>query len=33
MDGVDLMRIEAGQIKEMWLFSGDQAAENAFWSM
>ncbi len=33
MDGVDLMRIEAGQIKEMWLFSGDQAAEDAFWSV
>lgn len=32
MDGVDLMRIEAGQIKEIWLFSGDQSAEDAFWS-
>lgn len=32
MDGVDLMRIEGGQIKEMWLFSGDQTAEDAFWS-
>jgi ketosteroid isomerase-like protein len=32
MDGIDLMRIEAGQIKEMWLFSGDQTAEDAFWS-
>ena len=32
MNGVDLMRIEAGQIKEMWLFSEDQAAEDSFWS-
>jgi uncharacterized protein len=32
MDGIDLMRIEGGKIKEMWLFSGDQAAEDAFWS-
>jgi uncharacterized protein len=32
MDGVDLMRIENGQIHEMWLFSGDQVAEDAFWS-
>ncbi len=32
MDGIDVMRIEGGQIQEMWLFSGDQAAEDAFWS-
>jgi ketosteroid isomerase-like protein len=32
MDGVDLMRIEKGQIQEVWLFSGDQDAEDAFWS-
>ena len=32
MDGVDLMRIEDGKIKEVWLFSHDQAAEDAFWS-
>jgi uncharacterized protein len=32
MDGVDLMRIESGQIKEMWLFSGDQVTEDAFWN-
>jgi uncharacterized protein len=32
MDGVDLMRIEGGKIKEVWLFSADQAAEDAFWS-
>jgi uncharacterized protein len=32
MDGVDLMRIEGGKIKEVWLFSEDQAAEDTFWS-
>ena len=32
MDGVDLMRIEGGKIKEVLLFSEDQAAEDAFWS-
>jgi uncharacterized protein len=32
MDGVDVMRIEGGRIKEVWLFSGAQAAEDAFWS-
>jgi ketosteroid isomerase-like protein len=31
MDGVDTMRIADGKIKEVWLFSGDQAAEDAFW--
>ncbi len=31
MDGVDVMRIAGGKIKEVWLFSGDQAAEDAFW--
>jgi uncharacterized protein len=31
MDGVDLMRIEDGKIKEVWLFSDDPAAEDAFW--
>ena len=31
MDGVDVMRIEGGTIKEVWLFSSDQAAEDAFW--
>lgn len=31
MDGVDVMRIVGGKIKEVWLFSGDQAAEDAFW--
>jgi uncharacterized protein len=32
MDGVDVMRIDGGKIKEVWLFSSDQAAEDAFWS-
>ena len=32
MDGVDLMRVGGGKIKEVWLFSDDQAAEDAFWS-
>ncbi|MBB4717719.1 ketosteroid isomerase-like protein [Streptomyces luteogriseus] len=31
MDGVDLLRIRNGKITEMWLFSGDQNAEDAFW--
>jgi ketosteroid isomerase-like protein len=31
MDGVDLLRIENGKITEMWLFSGDPAAEDVFW--
>jgi uncharacterized protein len=29
--GIDLLRIESGQIVEVRLFSGDQAAEDAFW--
>jgi uncharacterized protein len=32
MDGVDVMRILDGTIKEVWLFSSDQAAEDAFWN-
>lgn len=32
MDGVDVMRIDAEKIKEVWLFLGDQAEEDAFWS-
>lgn len=32
MDGVDVMRIDGGKINEVWLFSGDQAEEDAFWS-
>ncbi|MEV0222428.1 nuclear transport factor 2 family protein [Streptomyces sp. NPDC050704] len=31
MDGLDLLRIQNGKITEMWLFSGDQNAEDAFW--
>ncbi|MEU0089875.1 nuclear transport factor 2 family protein [Kribbella sp. NPDC006257] len=31
MDGVDLLRIEDGKITEMWLFSGEQTAEDDFW--
>lgn len=31
MAGVDLMKIENGKIKEVHLFSGDQAAEDLFW--
>ena len=31
MDGVDVVRLADGKIVEMWLFSGDQAAEDAFW--
>lgn len=31
MDGVDMLRVEGGRIAEMWLFSADQDAEDAFW--
>ena len=31
MNGVDLMRVENGKIKEVFLFSGDQKAEDDFW--
>ena len=31
MNGVDLIRVEGGKIREVWLFSGDQAAEDVFW--
>jgi uncharacterized protein len=31
MDGVDLMRIEKELIKEVYLFSADQKAEDDFW--
>lgn len=30
-DGVDLLRIEGGRIAEVWLFSADPEAEDAFW--
>lgn len=31
MNGIDLFRIENGKIKEVWLFSSNQAVEDAFW--
>ncbi len=31
MNGVDLMKIKDGQIKEVYLFSEDQKAEDEFW--
>ncbi|ANS62430.1 hypothetical protein SLINC_0206 [Streptomyces lincolnensis] len=31
MDGVDVLRLKDGKIVEMWLFSSDQQAEDAFW--
>ncbi|MFI9562702.1 nuclear transport factor 2 family protein [Streptomyces rishiriensis] len=31
MDGVDVLHLKDGKIVEMWLFSGDQDAEDAFW--
>lgn len=31
MDGIDVFRVEGGEIVEMWLFSADQDAEDAFW--
>ncbi|MGK6317664.1 nuclear transport factor 2 family protein [Neorhizobium sp. DT-125] len=31
MDGIDVLRIRDGRIQEVWLFSQDQAAEDAFW--
>ncbi|MDL5199238.1 nuclear transport factor 2 family protein [Streptomyces sp. ALI-76-A] len=31
MDGVDLLRVEGDKIMEVWLFSADQHAEDAFW--
>lgn len=31
LDGTDLFRIEDGLIKEVWLFTGNQAMEDAFW--
>lgn len=32
MGGIDLLRVENGQIKEVCLFSEDQATEDAFWA-
>jgi hypothetical protein len=31
MVGLDVLRVEDGLIREVWLFSEDQAAEDAFW--
>ncbi len=31
MSGIDLLRIADGHIREVWLFSEDQPAEDAFW--
>jgi hypothetical protein len=31
MSGVDVLRVEGDKIVEMWLFSADQEAEDAFW--
>ena len=31
MNGVDVMKIEDGKIKEVFLFSEDQEAEDQFW--
>lgn len=33
MDGVDLLRIEGDRIAEVWLFSADPKAEDAFWGV
>ena len=32
MAGIDLMKVENGKIKEVFLFSSDQEAEDAFWA-
>ena len=31
MAGVDLLKVQDGKIKEVWLFSEDQEAEDHFW--
>jgi ketosteroid isomerase-like protein len=31
MQGIDLFKVDAGKITEVWLFSDDQDAEDAFW--
>ena len=31
MAGIDLMRVENGTIREVWLFSSDPSAEDVFW--
>lgn len=32
MNGIDLFKIEEGQISEVWLFSSDQSIEDDFWN-
>lgn len=31
LDGIDMMRVEDERIAEVWLFTSDQEAEDAFW--
>jgi hypothetical protein len=31
LGGVDVFTVKNGQIAEVWLYSSDQAAEDAFW--
>ncbi|MEM1484315.1 nuclear transport factor 2 family protein [Oscillospiraceae bacterium PP1C4] len=31
MNGIDLFRMKDGTIQEVWLFSSDQAVEDAYW--
>lgn len=31
MDGIDVFRVDGDRIAEVWLFSADQPAEDAFW--
>lgn len=31
MNGIDLFKIENGQIQEVWLFSSEQTIEDEFW--
>lgn len=33
MPGIDLFRVDAGKIAEVWLFSDDQMAEDTFWGL
>lgn len=33
MTGVDVFRVSDDRIAEVWLFSSDQAAEDAFWDL
>lgn len=31
LDGIDVLRVDGGKITEVWLYSADQKAEDAFW--